>query len=218
MRLPCTGVIMAGGAATRFGGRAKGLERVGGMRIIDRVAGALRDTTDELLLVANEPGAAAWLPGVRVERDVLEGQGSLGGLHAALHHAGMAVLVVAWDMPFVSPPLLARLRQHGDDADAVLPESDSRRGVEPLCAFYGPACLPAIERAITAGDRRMIGFLDDVRAHRLPADEVRAYGDPAWMFMNVNAPDDLARAEAHAAHAVHSPATSPAPGHHRPEE
>ena len=54
----CTGVILAGGGATRYGGRPKGLERVGGRRIIDRVADVLRETTDELLLVANAPDAA----------------------------------------------------------------------------------------------------------------------------------------------------------------
>lgn len=201
---------MAGGGATRFGGRAKGLEYVGGERIIDRVADALREASDDLLLIANDPAAPTWLPGVRLERDVLQGQGSLGGLHAALHHAQAPVLVVAWDMPFVPGALLARLRELGDHADAVLPESGSRRGVEPLCAYYGPACLAAIERAIAAGDRRMIGFLDDVRVARLEAAHVSAFGDPEWLFMNVNAPEDLARAEAHAA--------TPAARDHRPQE
>lgn len=199
MRLPCTGVVLAGGAASRYGGEAKGLVRVRGQRIIDRVAHALRDATDELLLVANDPDASAWLPGVRLAGDVLHGQGSLGGIHAALSHAQTSVLVVAWDMPFVSPGLLHRLRALGDDADVAAPESGSRRGLEPLCAWYGTACLPAIERSIEAGDRRVVGFYDVVRVARLPAVEVSAFGDPAWLFMNVNAPDDLARAEAYAA-------------------
>jgi molybdopterin-guanine dinucleotide biosynthesis protein A len=203
-------VILAGGQATRFGGLAKGLERVGGERIIDRVAHALRDATDDLLLVANDPSAASWLPGVRVERDARPGLGSLGGLHAALHHAGNAVLVAAWDMPFVPAALLHRLRRLGDGADAAVPESGSRRGLEPLCAWYGPNCLAAIERALDADDRRVIAFFDAVRIARLPAGEVSAYGDPEWMFLNVNTPDDLARAEAYAA-------TAPG-GHHRSQE
>ena len=87
----------------------------------------------------------------------------------------------------------------GDDADVAVAESDSRRGVEPLCAFYAAACLAPIERTMAAGDRRVVGFYDAVRVARLPADQVAAYGDPAWMFMNVNTPDDLARAEAYAA-------------------
>ena len=199
MRLPCTGVVLAGGAATRYGGLPKGLERVGGRRIIDRVADALRDVTDDLLLVANVPEAVQWLPGVPVQRDIVPNAGGLGGMHAALHAAGAPVLIVAWDMPFVPPALLVRLRELGDGADVVVPESGSRRGVEPLCAFYAPSCLPAIERNLAADDRRVVGFHDQVRVARLPADEVSAFGDPELLFMNVNTPDDLARAEAHAA-------------------
>lgn len=205
----CTGVILAGGQATRYGGRAKGLERVGGRRVIDRVAGVLAAATDELLLIANDPAAAAWLPGVRVERDLRPGCGSLGGIHAALAHAGGAVLVVAWDMPFVPTGLLTALRAFGDFADAVVPESDSRRGLEPLCAYYSERCLAPIENRLDAGERRVVSFFDDVRVARIPMSEVASFGDPTYMFMNVNSPDELALAEQHVA--------STDGGHSRPQ-
>ena len=200
----CTGVILAGGGATRYGGLPKGLERVGGERIVDRVARALRAVTDELLLIANDPGAAHWLSGVRVETDVRAGEGALGGLHAALTHAEGDVVLVAWDMPFVSGALLGAMRARGergagsgeDGADAVLPESDgSRRGVEPLCAWYSARCLPAVTAALDAGDRRVIAFHDAVRTVRFGLDEVRGFGDPARLFANVNTPEELAWAE-----------------------
>ncbi|MHB1096617.1 MAG: molybdenum cofactor guanylyltransferase [Gemmatimonadaceae bacterium] len=190
----CVGVILAGGGATRFGGKPKGLALVDGVRIIDRVAAALRGATDELLLIANNPGADAWMPGVRTAADVRRGDGALGGLHAALSHAGgHAVLVVAWDMPYASEELLRALRAAGEQGyDAVVPESEtSGRGVEPLCAWYGPSCLPAIERCLDAGDRRVVSFFADVRVAHLPAAEVSQYGDPARIFFNVNRPDDL---------------------------
>jgi molybdopterin-guanine dinucleotide biosynthesis protein A len=192
---PCTGVILAGGQAARYGGLPKGLERVGGARIIDRVADALRPATDALLLVANDPAAPTWLPDVPVATDVRLGLGSLGGIHAALVRAGQPVLVVAWDMPFVPTGLLAALRAAGDDADAVVPESGSPRGLEPLCAYYTPACVEPIERRLDVGDLRVVGFFEDVRLARLPAETVARFGDPARMFMNVNTPDDLARAQ-----------------------
>ncbi|HET6681853.1 MAG TPA: molybdenum cofactor guanylyltransferase [Gemmatimonadaceae bacterium] len=197
---PVTGVILAGGRASRYGGEAKGLRRVGGERIIDRVRAALEVACDDLLLIANDASSSDWLPGVRREGDVLPDLGSLGGIHAALSHAGTPVLVVAWDMPFVPAALLHALRSAGEngDADVVVPESDSRRGMEPLCAWYAPACLPAIERALERDDRRVVGFFGDVRVTRLDAGTVRRLGDPAFLFLNVNAPDDLALAEAHA--------------------
>lgn len=199
----CTGVILAGGAASRYGGRPKGLERVGGRRVIDRVAESLREAADSLLLIANDPGASAWLPDVPIAADVRTHCGSLGGIHAAIVRAGKPVLVVAWDMPFVPAALLRALRDAGARADAALPESGSRRGVEPLCAYYSTTCVPAIERRLDANDMRVISFFEDVRVERLPEQDVRRFGDPAVLFMNVNTPDDLALAERHAAAALH---------------
>ena len=77
-----------------------------------------------------------------------------------------------------------------------MPESDSRRGVEPLCAGYGPACGPAIRAALERGDARAVGFHDAVRVARVAREAVLQYGDPAVLFFNVNTPEDLRRAEA----------------------
>ena len=200
MSAGCTGVILAGGQATRYGGLPKGLERVAGERVIDRVANVLTQTTDELLLIANDASASAWLPGVRVERDVRPGFGSLGGILSGVVHAGRPALIVAWDMPFVPAGLLAALRELGerDHVDAAVPESGSRRGVEPLCAYYTPACVAPIERQIERGDLRVVGFYDDIRLARLGAELVRGFGDPERLFMNINTPDELALAEHHA--------------------
>ncbi len=194
-----TGAILAGGRSTRYGGLPKGLERVRGERIIDRVRAALEPVVDDLLLIANDPAASDWLPGVRCESDVLRDVGSIAGIHAALAHSGSAVLVVAWDMPFVPTALLRALRDAGRDADAAVPESDSRRGLEPLCAYYAPACLAAIEARVAAGDRRVVAFYDDVRVARVSAERVAELGDPAFLFMNVNTPEERDLAEAHAA-------------------
>jgi molybdopterin-guanine dinucleotide biosynthesis protein A len=195
----CTGVILAGGGATRYGGVAKGLKRVGGSRIIDRVAAALREAADDLLLIANDAAASTWLPGVRLASDLEPGLGSLGGIQSALAHAGAAVLVVAWDMPFVPASLLCDLRETAERerADVVIPESGSKRGVEPLCAYYGPACAPAIAASLAVGDRRVVGFFERVRVVRLSGDRVTRHGDPSRIFLNVNTPAELAAAEAH---------------------
>ena len=187
-----TGVVMAGGQATRFGGQPKGLELIRGTRIVDRVVAALRAVVDDLLLVANDPRADAWLPGVRTVADVLPGNGSLGGIYSALVHARTPVVLVAWDMPFVTAALLKPLLAH--DTDVVVYQSRSTRGVEPLCAFYRPSCIEPIKRRIDEGDLRVVGFFDDVRVTRLPPPP-----DPDLTFMNVNTPSDLALAEGLAA-------------------
>lgn len=188
-------MILAGGGATRFGGRPKGLELVGGRRILDRLVEEFVAAFGEPpLLVANDPHAPAWHPGLEVVTDLEPGLGALGGIATAVHAGPAPVVVAAWDMPFVSRKLLGLLAAGLADSDACLPASDGRRGVEPLCAAYGPACGPAIAAALARGDRRAIGFHPDVRVCILQEEQLRPCGDPARLFFNVNTSDDLTRA------------------------
>jgi molybdopterin-guanine dinucleotide biosynthesis protein A len=190
------GAILAGGGATRFGGKPKGLEVVGGERILDRLERTMREALGRPpLLVANAPDASTWRPDLRVTPDLRPGLGSLGGIYTAVAGAPAPVVCVAWDMPFVSPALVRALADGLARHDAVLPESDGRRGVEPLCAAYGPACLDPIAERLDAGDLRAISFHQRISVGILPLAEVRAYGDPAFLFFNVNTADDLARAD-----------------------
>jgi molybdopterin-guanine dinucleotide biosynthesis protein A len=188
-------VILAGGGATRFGGLPKGLEWVRGRRILD---GLVEEFTAAFgqppLLVANDPAAQDWHPGLEVVADHTPDLGALGGIQTAVLAGPAPVVVVAWDMPFVTRGLLTRLAQGLEGHDACLPASDSRRGVEPLCAAYGPACGPAIAAALARGDQRAIGFHPGLRVGILPMDEIATLGDPARLFFNINTPDDLSRA------------------------
>lgn len=199
------GVVLAGGAARRYGGRPKGLIELGGRRILDRVVDAIGAVTGAApLLVANAPESPTWRPDLRTVPDVRPDCGSVGGIYTAVVSGPGPVLCVAWDMPFVTADLLRALVEGSAGRDAFLPESDpkglptgrGRRGVEPLCAVYGPACGPAIERQLDRGDLRAIGFHADMNVGTLPLERVRAFGDPEELFLNVNTPEDLQRAEA----------------------
>jgi len=184
------GVILAGGGATRFEGRPKGLEMVGGRRILDRVADALFEA------LGTPPLIASWRPDLEVAADDRTGFGALGGLYTAVVKGPAPVVVVAWDMPFLGAPLIRALATGLADADACLPSSGGPRGVEPLCAAYGPACRAAIERCLADGDLRAIGFHRFIRVSILPIESVSGLVDPALAFFNVNTANDLAEAEA----------------------
>ena len=191
-----SGAILAGGGATRFGGKPKGLEVIGGERILDRLVRVLTSALGvPPLLVANAPDAKDWRPDLRTVSDVKPGFGALSGIYTAVVEAPAPVVCVAWDMPFVSEPLVRALAGRLHDSDAVLPQSDGRRGVEPLCAGYGPACREAIQGSMAAGDLRAIGFHDRIRVGILPLDQVRTLADPGLLFFNVNTADDLAKAD-----------------------
>ena len=190
------GAILAGGGATRFGGRPKGLEEVGGERILDRLARVLTAALGEPpLLVANAPDAPTWRPELRTVSDARPGCGALGGIYTAVVMAPAPVVCIAWDMPFVSESLVLALAEGLTRHDAMLPESEGRRGVEPLCAAYGPACAEAISGSLDSGDLRAIGFHRRIRVGILPLDQVRNLADPELVFFNVNTADDLTRAD-----------------------
>jgi molybdopterin-guanine dinucleotide biosynthesis protein A len=169
---------------------------VGGERILDRL---VRVMTAALggppLLVANAPEAPSWRPDLRVVPDTRPGLGSLGGIYTAVVEAPAPVVAVAWGMPFVSGALLRRLADGLREHDACLPQSGGRRGVEPLCAAYGPACREAITRSLDEGDLRAIAFHARIGVGILPLTEVGRFGDPELLFFNVNTADDLARTD-----------------------
>jgi molybdopterin-guanine dinucleotide biosynthesis protein A len=184
-----------------MGGTPKGLELVGGRRIIDRVADALREIASDIVLVANDPAATTWLPGVRLLRDHHMGAGGLAGIEAALT-AGRDAVVVAWDMPFVNGDILRALdlAARTDDADLALPESDSPYGFEPFCAWYAARVRPALSAFLEAGGGAARDFIRTLpRVRLLSAADVARIGDARRLFFSVNSPEDLARARAMAA-------------------
>lgn len=186
------GAVLAGGASSRFGHRPKGLETVGGHRLLDRVVDVTHDATGAWpLLVANDTGAADWRPGLEVVPDLIPGAGSLGGIYTALCAGSDAVLIVAWDMPLLTAGLLQGLIEGAQEYDAFLPESPGPRGVEPLCAVYRPSCAEPILRCIERGALHSTAFHDTVRVGRMPLAAVARYGAPAELFLNVNHRDDL---------------------------
>ena len=147
------------------------------------------------LLIANAPDAPGWRPDLRVVPDLRPGLGALSGLYTAVRLAPAPVVVVAWDMPFIPAGLIRALADGLAGADACLPESGGRRGVEPMSAGYGPACEPAIAAALDAGDLRAIAFHSSIKVGILSAERVRMFGDPAVLFFNVNTSEDLAEAD-----------------------
>lgn len=181
-----------------MGGAPKGLERVGGKRIVDRVVSALQRVTPEVVLSANHVDAPQWLLDVPIVADKSPIFGGLSGILAALS-SDRDVLVVAWDMPFVSGELLRTIVAEGPEhsADAAVPESNSPIGIEPFCAWYSAGARRPLEDFLNAGGgsaRDFVGRLPRVR--RVPMSVTRQFGDPGVLFLSVNTPEDLARARA----------------------
>ncbi len=196
--LRCVGAVLAGGESRRYG-RDKASAPLGGRPMSAWAAGALRPHVDDLVLVGGGDELAAEL-GVEAVPDRRPGRGPLAGLEAALERARVVgapgAFVLACDLPLVSPALVERiLRAAGEGARATVPEAPGPLGVQPLCAYWPAATLPAVRELLEEVSSSMGDLVDEVRPRRLPLEAVVAVGDPATLFLNVNTPDDRARVE-----------------------
>jgi molybdenum cofactor guanylyltransferase len=185
--------ILAGGRATRFGGRDKSALIVGGQTILEHLIAELSSMTDDILIVSARPNDRAMAPGppgIRVIADRVPDSGPLGGLDAALAAARDDVLVlVACDMPFVTAPVFGYLAERAKDSDAVVPRTE--RGYHPLCAAYTRACQPAVIARLRERRLKMADLLDDVRVRVVTSLELDAFGDHDRLLANVNTPADF---------------------------
>jgi len=198
--------ILAGGLATRLGGRDKSALLVDGRAILDRQVEALTPLVDDLMIVGHgvdlaqgvqprdrsaERAAPHLIPGARAVADIVPGCGPLGGLHAALTSAHSDVLfLVACDMPYVSSAFVEHLLSLAGEADAVVPRTE--RGYHPLCAVYTRACLEPAAAQLADRRLKMLELLDRVRMRVVPIEEIRRFGAPDRLLANVNTPADYA--------------------------
>jgi len=190
-------VIQAGGRSTRMGGEPKALLEVGGKRIIERVVAAVGAVLDDLLVVTNTPERYAFL-GLPMVPDAFPEGGALGGIYTGVRAAaGDAAFTVACDMPFLHPAIVRLIVERSGEADVVIPRTGTQ--LETLHALYGKACLRPMERCLRAGRLKVVGFFPEVRVLELDTAAMAPYRAPEVAFMNVNTPDELARARALAA-------------------
>jgi len=184
--------ILAGGRGERLGGVAKPLVTVAGRRIVDRQLAVLAPIAEEILIVGAPPGIEG--VGARLVPDRRPGQGPLAGLEAALQATRAdQLIVVAGDLPALSPRALALLVEASPDADAVVPRVAGR--AEPLHARYARRTLAEVRARLDAGERALHRMLDHLAVAWLDEVALRAVDPELLTLADVDTPDDLARLE-----------------------
>jgi len=172
-----TGVLLVGGASTRFGS-PKALALLGGVTLAERAWQLLGETCTERLAVGKRSDAFE-LPfellddGTNVRAPIA---GVVAGLRAASHEIS---LIVPVDVPLVTAGALRRLA--GACRDAAVPP----RG--PLPGAYRRTALPALELALAEGRLALRAALAGLEVAVVDLDES--------LLANVNEPSDLERLE-----------------------
>ncbi len=193
------GVVLAGGRSSRMG-RNKALLVLEGETLIARVVRLVRQVTREVVVVG-DPVLSSYVD-APVVGDETPGLGPLAALRTALRIAyGRDVLLVGCDMPFLVPAALRRVLAEADrwtDAAVVLPRTDN--GPQYLHALYRARCLPRVTGLLADGARSLAELVDEVTVVELPPTDLLE-ADPAGVStLNVNTPDEYARAIALVTH------------------
>lgn len=199
-----TVVVQAGGESRRMG-QSKALVEFNGRPLICRLVERLRPAADEMVITTNEPERLQFLHGMypdldlRLATDSFEARGALPGLHTALDAARCPfVAIVACDMVFASPRLVVAeaIEMAETGADVVVPVNT--HGFEPFHATYRKdTCLPAVARALEAGNSRVQSVFDDdaVRVVEFAQERVLRVEPRGGCFINTNTPEELAHIE-----------------------
>lgn len=187
-------VVLAGGQGRRLG-RDKAFLPLNGRPLIAWTVDKLSDLSDDVIVVTNRPASYRQLDlPVRLVHDEQPGVGALMGLYSGLKAASHRyAVVVACDMPFLSVPLLRHMVTLVSGYDVVIPRLGSWQ--EPLHSIYGDLCLPAIERQLDLGRRKIISFFPEVRVRYVGDAEIEQFDPEHRSFLNINTPDDWNRVE-----------------------
>lgn len=193
-------------------GRDKASLPWGGASLLEDALQRMRQVTSHVFVSGDQQHASAL-----VIPDVAAGCGPLEGLRAALAHSDTDWnLVLAVDMPLVSPELLRWIAERSHKAafavvPALLKEENSfsappQRILQPLCAAYHRRLLPSIDQALAEGDFSIHRLLERLSTGMMSAtidavrviqeDELLAAGFSREILLNVNTPEDLERARA----------------------
>lgn len=185
------GLVLAGGRSSRMGGVDKAFLPFAGRTLIARAIDRLAPQVDRVWISANGDPARFAEFGLDVFADPVEGfagplAGVLAGLRAARALGSTRLATVAVDTPFFPSDLVARLA--GGALDEIAVASTLGR-LHPVAALWPVALADEISHALARQNARVMAFVT-ARPHRI----VTFDATPIDPFMNLNTPDDFARA------------------------
>jgi len=188
-----TGLILAGGRASRMGGVDKGLQNHQGLPLAMHALLRLAPQVGHVLINANRNLGAYEAMGVPVWPDALpDYPGPLAGFLTGLERCETPYLVtVPCDTPNFPTDLVARLAEAFDaDAETEIAVAATREGGElrgqPVFCMMRTEVLESLVRFTQSGQRKIDRWSAQHRTRLVPFDDADA-------FANANTPDELRR-------------------------
>ena len=173
------GFVLVGGRSSRMG-RDKALLAFDGATLVESIATKVERACGDVALIG--PPERYGALGLRVIPDRIPGAGPMGGLYTALDQSPAEWnLIVACDMPDLSPDLFEDLFCAAADSAFDCVVAGFERRIHPLCAVYHRrAAAPAL-RAINRKQLKMQDFVSSLHSSIWPVAD-------AALLSNINTP------------------------------
>lgn len=179
------GVVLAGGRATRMGGKDKGLQLLNGKPLWQHVADALAGQVSARVLSANRHIDIYQRSGLPVYQDTLaDYPGPLAGMLSVMQqNRGEWFVFCSCDTPFIPACLVERMVQQRGDSPVVWAHDGERD--HPTIAMMHRSLIPALQDYLAAGERRVMVFMRQSGGHSVDFSDLKS------AFVNVNTLEDL---------------------------
>lgn len=178
-------VILAGGQASRMGGKDKGLVELNGSPLIQYVINKLSQQDVSITINANRnlDSYQAFAP--VVSDSFPDYPGPLGGIHAGLKNANTDwVGFVPCDSPQISDDLVERFCSAvREDSDILVAHDGEFK--QPVFTLFHKRVLPKLEAFLERGDRKIILLYKEC------VTEYVDFSDSPNCFVNLNTPEEL---------------------------
>jgi molybdenum cofactor guanylyltransferase len=182
-RAQITGLVLAGGRGTRFGGRDKGLQDFGGTSLAEHALQRLAPQVGVVAINANRHMVRYAALGVPVWPDPVNGfPGPLAGFLAGLQRCQTDYLVtVPCDVPYFPLDLVARLAEaiarDGSELAWAQTVVAGRVQPHPVCCLMRRALAGSVQAALKQGERQVERWIAHCRGAAVTFDDEHAFAN-----------------------------------------
>ena len=186
-----TGCILAGGRGRRLQGADKGFVTLAGRPLLVHVLSRFRPQVDEVVISANRHMEDYRRHCARVLADATDDHaGPLAGFAAAMATATTPHLAITpCDTPFIPSDMVDRLWRALVEKDAEISVVRTGMRLQPVFALLVTDLKDSLLQYLASGGHKVDAWY---AGHRVAEVDFGADNED---FMNINTPDDLARAE-----------------------
>lgn len=180
-------VILAGGQASRMGGKDKGLIELNQKPLIQHVIERLSPQTANILINANRNHDDYERFGEVFSDQFAHFPGPMGGIHAGLVNAKTDwVGFVPCDSPQINSDLVERFcHAVKEDTDILVAHDGEYK--QPVFTLYHKRVLPKLTAFLERGDRKIILLYKECNTAYVD------FSDSPDCFVNLNTPEELAQ-------------------------